>query len=130
MAMDMLNEIKLMARADHAYRLPRDHNPYPANTDRAIAWSEGWDAEDDRIHGLDEEIVKLPQFRVRTEIVAGDTVLATIGRDELATYSVSNMRVADPRAVTFESREARARFADHDAVLIRVTYEGHGGMFD
>ncbi|MDO7842273.1 hypothetical protein [Sphingomonas immobilis] len=126
----LLEEIRLMARADHAYRLPHEANPYSASDPRAAAWSEGWRAEDDRIHGLDEEIAKLPQFRVAIEIVSGDAVLATLAREDLAAYSVSNLRGAGPRAVTYESAEARARFPDAGAVLIRVTYQGDGGMFD
>lgn len=126
----MLDEIRLMARADHAYRLPRDANPYRPGDARADAWSEGWHAEDDRLQRLDEEIVKLPQFRVAIEIVAGSDVLATIDRDELSRYRVSNLRSLDSRAVSYESAEARSRFPDHDGVIIRVTYEGDGGMFD
>ncbi|MDB5711944.1 MAG: hypothetical protein JWL96_4014 [Sphingomonas bacterium] len=126
----LLDEIRLMARADHAYRLPSDANPYAPGDPRAAAWSEGWHAEDDRVHGLDEEIVKLPQFRVTIEIVAGSDVLAPIDRDQLAQYRVSNLRSIDARAVSYESAEARSRFPDRDGVIIRVTYDGAGGMFD
>lgn len=126
----LLDEIRLMARADHAYRLPSDANPYAPGDPRAVAWSEGWHAEDDRVHRLDEEIVKLPQFRVAIEIVAGSDVLATIDRDDLAQYRVSNLRNVDPRAVSYESAEARSRFPDRGGVHIRVTYQGEGGMFD
>lgn len=125
-----LEEIRLMARADHAYRLPREANPYPAGDARAAAWHEGWQAEDDRIHGLDEEVAKLPQFRVRIEIVSGERVLAALSREDLVDYTVSNVRAAGPRAVTYESGEARAGFPDAAGVVIRVTYEGDGGMFD
>ena len=125
-----LDEIRRMARADHAWRLPREHNPYPEGSDRAAAWAEGWSAEDDRIHGLDEEIVKLPRCRVRAEIVDGDKVLAAIERNEFAAFKVSNLSPAGDKAVRFESREARERFPRHAAVAIRVTYDGDGGMFD
>jgi len=131
MAVDtMLDEIRLMARADHAYRLPSDANPYRPGDPRADAWSEGWHAEDNRVQRLDEEIVKLPQFRVAVEIVAGSDVLAMIDRDELPQFHVSNLRSVDARAVSYESAEARSRFPDHEGVIIRVTYEGEGGMFD
>lgn len=126
----LLDEIRLMAAADHAYRLPLGANPYASGDPRADAWLRGWKAEDDRAHRLDEEIVKLPQFRVRAEIVSGSDVLAPIAREDLAAYTVSNMRKADARAVVFESLEARQRFADHADVRIRVTYEGEGKMFD
>lgn len=126
----LLEEIRLMAKADHAYRLPRDANPYDASDPRAEAWATGWQEEDDRIHSLDEEIVKLPQFRVTVEIVEGTATIDTIERDAFARYTVSNMRRVDVRAVSYESAEARARFPDREGVVIRVTYEGEGGMFD
>ncbi|MET0137396.1 MAG: hypothetical protein ABW192_03335 [Sphingobium sp.] len=126
----LLEEIRLMAKADHAYRLPRAANPYDDADPRAAAWLAGWQEEDDRTHRLDEEIVKLPQFRVNVDIVAGTDLLAGIGRDEFSCYGVSNMRPIDVRAVTYESAEARARFPDRDGVVIRVTYDGEGGMFD
>lgn len=133
-AQNILDEIKRMARADHAYRLRLEDNPYPENSPEAVAWEEGWRAEDDQVHAFDEEIVKLPQFRVRVEIVAGedgaDATLALLSREELGAYSVSNMRPAGPKAVTYESREARDRFPGEDNVLVRVTYEGEGGMFE
>lgn len=129
-----LETIEAMARADHAYRLPRSYNPYPVGSDKAAAWDQGWDAEDETVHGLDEEIVKLPQFRIRTEIVSGDaenaTVLATIEREAFTRYRVCQLRPAGPRAVTYESDEARAQFPEAANVRIRVTYEGEGGMFD
>lgn len=129
-----LSEIQAIARADHAYRLPRDYNPYPAGSDKARAWDAGWDEEDQMLHRLDEEVVKLPQFRVRVEIVAGDAaggdVLATIDREELSHYSVSQMRSVGHQAVSYDSPEARAAFADKADVRVRVTYEGQGGMFD
>ncbi|AYJ85080.1 hypothetical protein D3Y57_03320 (plasmid) [Sphingomonas paeninsulae] len=126
----LLDEIRLMARADHAYRLPRTDNPYAAGDPRAAAWTEGWQAEDDRVHRLDEEIVKLPRFRVLIEIVSGSEVLVALDREELANYRVSNLNGVDARSVTYESDEARARFPDRDNVLIRVTNEDDGGMFD
>lgn len=127
---NILDEIRLMARADHAYRLPREDNPYAPGDPRSEAWTEGWQAEDDRVHRLDEEIVKLPRFRVLIEIVSGNDVLATLDRDELAKYSVSNLNGVDARSVTYESEEARARFPDRNGVMIRVTNEDEGGMFD
>jgi hypothetical protein len=126
----ILDEIKLMARADHAYRLPRENNPYAEGDPRAAAWIEGWQAEDDRVHRLDEEIVKLPRFRVLIEIVSGSDVLAALDREELANYRVSNLNAGDTRSVTYESDEARARFPESENVLIRVTNEDEGGMFD
>ncbi|MDB5714613.1 MAG: hypothetical protein JWO15_2010 [Sphingomonadales bacterium] len=126
----LLDEIRLMARADHAYRLPRDNNPYAPGDPRAVAWAEGWQAEDDRIHRLDEEIVKLPRFRVLIEIVSGNDVLATLDREHLAEYRVSNLNAVDQRSVTYESDEARARFPNRNGVMIRVTNEDEGGMFD
>lgn len=126
----LLKEIRMMAAADHAYRLPLEANPYLTRDPRFDAWAKGWTDEDDRAHRLDEEIVKLPQFRVRAEIVAGGDVLASLERAELDRYTVSNLRVADDRAVLYESAEARQRFADRGDVRIRVTYEGEGRMFD
>lgn len=129
-----LEAIEAMARADHAYRLSRDYNPYPEGTDAARAWYAGWDYEDRQVHKLDEEIVKLPQFRIRTEVISGDpetgAVLLQIAREEFGDYTVSQLRPAGKRAVTYESEEACKRFPDENDVRIRVTYEGEGGMFD
>ncbi|MET0370395.1 MAG: hypothetical protein ABW039_03355 [Sphingobium sp.] len=125
----LLDEIRLMAKADHAYRMPREANPYGVDDPRGTAWLAGWQEEDDRIHRLDEEVAKLPQFRILVEIVTGETALATVDRDDFAAYTVSNMRVTNVRAVSYESAEARARFPERGDVRIRVTYEGQGGMF-
>ena len=81
-----LDTIRAMARADHAQRLTSAYNPYPQGTDKAAAWDAGWREENDASHRLDEEIVKLPRFRVRVEIVEGRPpgrsacLIATISR--------------------------------------------------
>lgn len=129
-----LETIRAMARADHAQRLTSAYNPYPQGTDKAAAWDAGWREENEASHRLDEEIVKLPRFRVRVEIVAGAgrdaRALATLERADLALFSVSQLRRDGDAAVIWDSPEARARFPDEAAVFIRATHEGDGGMFD
>lgn len=129
-----LDTIRAMARADHAQRLTSAYNPYPHGTDKAAAWDAGWREENEASHRLDEEIVKLPRFRVRVDIVAGEgqgvRPLAALDRTDFAAFTVSQLRRDGDRAVIWESPEARARFPGETAVAIRVTHEGEGGMFD
>ncbi|HCW62024.1 MULTISPECIES: hypothetical protein [Sphingobium] len=129
-----LDTIRAMARADHAQRLTSAYNPYPQGTDKAAAWDAGWREENDASHRLDEEIVKLPRFRVRVEIVAGEGQAARpldlLDREDFSAFTVSQLRRDGDKAVIWESPEARARFPEEQAVGIRVTHEGDEGMFD
>ncbi|CAM8672523.1 hypothetical protein [Sphingobium sp.] len=129
-----LDTIRAMARADHAQRLTSAYNPYPSGTDKAAAWDAGWREENEAWHRLDEEIVKLPRFRVRVEIISGAgpdaRPLATLERADLAMFFVSQLRRDGDAAVIWDSPEARARFPDEAAVVIRATHESDGGMFD
>ncbi len=118
----ILAEIRLIARADHACRLPIEMNPYAAGTERAAAWAEGWQAEAAAEHSLPEEMSKLPYFRVRTYIVDGAEKLADLPREEWGGYHVLDMAEL-PEGVLFESREARARYPGREKVAIRVDYE-------
>lgn len=125
----LLNEIRLMARADHAYRLSADYNPYPPGSAEAAAWLEGWQAEQDAAHKLDEEMSKLPEFRVQVFIVEdadGDspgTPLVALDREQWGEYTADTIRLLGNRGVIFQSKEARMRFPAHDGVAIRVDYE-------
>ena len=129
-----LDTIRAMDRADHAKRLTSANNPYPQGTDKAAAWDAGWREENDASHRLDEEIVKLPRFRVRVEIVAGEGQAARpldlLDREDFSAFTVSQLRRDGDKAVIWESPEARARFPEEQAVGIRVTHEGDEGMFD
>jgi hypothetical protein len=128
----ILEEITAIARADHAYGMQLRDNPYPEGTDRAEAWTSGWRAEADAVHQLDEEMSKLPEFRVRVQIVDGleegrhdrltGTPLAEIDRDDWDRYTVTERTRIGDLGVTFRSREAEAAFPDRP-VWIRAEYE-------
>jgi hypothetical protein len=129
---EILAEIRLMARADHAYRMDAGRNPYPLGSDRAIAWDDGWNAEDQAEHRLDEEMAKLPYFRVRTSIVAGGETLAEIDRADWPKFGVAGATPNGREGMFFHSRDAAALFPDRDKVAIRVDYERapKGGIED
>ncbi len=133
----ILEEIKLMARADHASRLSPEHNPYPAGSPEARAWTQGWEAEAAREELLDEAVAKLPQYRVKAWIVsggdAGDPTLRQVrelDRSEWSNYSVTDVRPFDgDRGVVFQSKEARDLFPDLRSVAICIEYEsGSSGL--
>ena len=128
---DTLDEIRGMARADHAYRMGRELNPYAADTPEGRAWYAGWDEEEASEHKLDEEMAKLLYFRVRTHIVAGNQVLAEIKRGHWSRDTVSGTQtLAD--GMLFNSREVQEKYPDRSDVRIRATYERapKGGVED
>lgn len=118
-----LEEIRAMARADHAHRLPRGYNPYPPDTPQFMAWNKGWDEEEAAEHSLDEEMSKLPYFRVRTLIVGDARKLAEIPREAWKNYNVRRAVESDDTGISFESREASDRFPEAEGVRIRVEYQ-------
>ena len=68
------------------------------------------------------EMSKLPYFRVRTSIVAGDEKLADLPREQWGAYHVLGA-IELQEGVLFDSREATAQFPGRGKVAIRVDYE-------
>lgn len=121
---DLLDEIKLMARADHAHGHGLEYNPYESSTDRSAAWLEGWHAEQDSLHPLLEEVAKLQYLRVRAFIVADGRAapLEELPREDWVHYTTSGKAKLGTEGVMFESREARSLYPDEKNVRIFIEY--------
>lgn len=121
---DLLAEIRRMARADHAHGLSEAYNPYPAGSDRAQAWQAGWTEEQESQHELEEEVAKLPYYRIRAFLVADghDQPLEELPREDWQHYTTHFKVPMGARGVEFQSREARAVYPDEKNVRIFVQF--------
>ena len=121
---ELLAEIRRMARADHAHGLSDAYNPYPEGSDRAAAWNAGWNEEQESQHQLDEEVAKLPYFRVRAFILADghDAPLEELPREDWEHYTTHYKVPLGAKGVEFQSREARAVYPDEKNVRIFIRF--------
>lgn len=121
---DLLAEIRRMARADHAHGLSDAYNPYPAGSDKAQAWDTGWNEEQDSQHELEEEVAKLPYYRIRAFILADghDAPLEELPREDWKHYTTHFKVPQGAKGVEFHSREARAVYPDEKNVRIFVQF--------